>query len=150
MVINLKQLYEITGECMDISAVVSDERLSEINGYSFIGPVNLSGVIRNRAGVVTLECTSDFTIRAECGRCLKRFERSFSFKTEYVLVRECNSDNDEYVVTPDDTLDLDELIACDIILQMPTKLLCREDCKGLCPQCGTDLNESCCGCESRG
>ena len=44
MVINLKQLYEIPGEKLELDAQVSPERLSEIHGYSFIGPVTLKGV----------------------------------------------------------------------------------------------------------
>ena len=51
MVINLKQLYEIPGEKLELDAQVSPERLSEIHGYSFIGPVTLKGVFRNRAGL---------------------------------------------------------------------------------------------------
>ena len=42
----------------------------------------------------------------------------------------------------DGLLDLDQLVTSDILLELPIKALCREDCKGLCPQCGLDLNES--------
>ena len=45
-----------------------------------------------------------------------------------------------------DELDLDELIYSDIILLTPTKFLCKEDCKGLCPTCGKNLNEGDCAC----
>lgn len=48
MVINLKQLYEIPGEKLELDSAVSEERLNEIHGYSFIGPVTLKGVFRNR------------------------------------------------------------------------------------------------------
>lgn len=86
-------------------------------------------------------------ISAECDRCLSSFERSYSFDFEHVLVKSLNSDNDEYIVTDGDDLDVDELAVNDVLLQMPTKLLCKEDCKGLCPKCGADLNISECGCE---
>lgn len=149
MVINLRQLYEIPGEKYEFSAEVSRDRLNEIHGYSFIGPVTLKGVVQNRAGVVTLNYTAELTISAECDRCLGRFERCFSFDYEHVLVKSLNNgDNDEYVVTGGDDLDLDELAVTDVLLQMPTKLLCKEDCKGLCPICGADLNVSDCGCKS--
>ncbi len=148
MVINLKQLYELTGEKSEINTEISPERLKEIHGYSFIGPVTLKGVIRNRAGVVTLNYTADLRISAECDRCLGLLERDYSFEFEHVLVRSLyGDDNDEYVVTEGDDLDMDELAVTDVLLQMPTKLLCKEDCKGLCPKCGADLNVSDCGCE---
>lgn len=43
-------------------------------------------------------------------------------------------------------LDLEELILSDILLELPTKLLCKEDCKGLCPHCGCNLNHQSCDC----
>ena len=55
--------------------------------------------------------------------------------------------NDEYVVTEGDSLDLDELVIQDILLQLPSKMLCKEDCKGLCSVCGTDLNFNECNCK---
>ena len=149
MVIGLRQLYEIVGEKYEFNSDVSPERLKEIHGYSFIGPVNLKGLIRNRAGIVTLEMDVALTISAECDRCLCCFEREFGFSFEHILVRSLNGENDEYIVTEDDNLDLDELALNDMLLQMPTKLLCNEDCKGLCSQCGADLNVCDCGCISQ-
>ncbi len=147
MVINLRQLYEIPGEKLELDSVISEERLNEIHGYSFTGPVTLKGIFRNRAGIVTLSYTAALKISAECDRCLSSFERSYSFDFEHIVVRSLNGENDEYVVTESDNLDMDELAVNDVLLQMPTKLLCREDCKGLCPKCGADLNISDCGCE---
>lgn len=43
--------------------------------------------------------------------------------------------------------DLDELLREDILLSLPTKVLCKSDCKGLCPMCGADLNNGPCGCK---
>lgn len=147
MVIDLKQLYEIVGDSLPLDTVVSEERLNEINGYSFIGPVTLKGILQNRAGIVTINYTVSLTLSALCDRCLGELERSFSFEFEHILVNRLYSDdNDEYVVTEKDKLDLDELAVQDMLPEMPTKLLCKEDCKGLCPYCGADLNISDCGC----
>ena len=44
------------------------------------------------------------------------------------------------------SLDLDDLIMNDILLELPTKLLCRDDCMGLCPECGKNLNDGTCSC----
>ena len=67
----------------------------------------------------------------------------------HVLVRELSdeeNDDGEFVVVPDETLDVDELVTEDILLDLPSKFLCSPDCKGLCPRCGKDLNEGDCGC----
>ncbi len=54
---------------------------------------------------------------------------------------------DDYIETPDFTLELDEVVISDIILHYPQKYLCKDDCRGLCPKCGKNLNEGDCGCD---
>ncbi|MGN0586758.1 MAG: YceD family protein [Oscillospiraceae bacterium] len=147
MIINLKQLYEIVGEKQIVDYAVPSERLDEVKGYSFAGPVTVKGKIINRAGIVILDYTVMFTLNAVCDRCLAEFEREFSCDFEHILVRSVNTDNDEYIVTESDQLDMDELVIMDMLLQIPSKMLCREDCKGLCPHCGTDLNYNECNCK---
>lgn len=57
-------------------------------------------------------------------------------------------DNDDYIEVPDYTLDVDNCVQTDIILNLPVKFLCKEDCKGICPKCGKDLNDGECGCQT--
>ena len=67
-----------------------------------------------------------------------------------MLVRELSdeeNDDGEFVVVPDETLDVDQLVTEDILLDLPSKFLCSPNCRGLCPRCGKDLNEGDCGCE---
>lgn len=147
MVIDLKQLYNITGERLALDYTANAERLAEIKGYSFSNPITIKGAIVNRAGVVMLKYTAAFTLHACCDRCLTEFDRDYSFDFEHILVRSLNGDDDdEYIVTESDKLDMDELAVMDCLLQMPSKMLCKEDCRGLCPKCGTDLNQNECDC----
>lgn len=146
MVINLKQLYDIIGENVNIDYTVDAQKLDSIKGYSFSRPVTIKGAIVNRAGVVTLKYSAAFTLHACCDRCLIEFDRDYSFDFEHILVRSLNSDNDEYVVTESDKLDMDELVLSDCLLQLPSKMLCKDDCLGLCQFCGTDLNQNECDC----
>ena len=70
---------------------------------------------------------------------------------EHILVHElAGEDEEEFIVCGDYTLDLDELVAMDILLELPTRILCREDCKGLCNVCGQNLNTGSCNCEDTG
>jgi uncharacterized protein len=146
MVLNLKQLYDIVGESQEFDYIVPRERLDEIRGYSFADGFAVKGRAYNRAGILNLSFSVTFTLEAECDRCLKPFEREFSYDFDHILVRTVNNDNDEYIVTEGDSIDVDEVALPDALLQMPSKLLCREDCKGLCYICGADLNEADCGC----
>ena len=71
--------------------------------------------------------------------------RSVSYS--HILVLSLNrEDNDELIVIPDGQLDLAELAGADILLELPTSMVCDEGCKGLCPECGANLNEGDCGC----
>jgi len=93
-----------------------------------------------------------------CSRCLSRYKEpvSISFEEEFVPAGPDGADlevqEDEEsrrTVTPysGDEIDLSEPVRENILLALPMKPLCREDCKGLCPRCGSDLNEGPCVCE---
>lgn len=146
MVIHLKQLYEIVGEKLSIDYLLDADKLTDIKGYSFACPVTIKGSLLNRAGIVTLNYSAQFVLQANCDRCLIEFNRAYDFNFEHILVRSLNTDNDEFIVTESDQLDLDELIIMDVLLQLPSKMLCKVDCIGLCPHCGTDLNLNECNC----
>ncbi|MBQ8623423.1 MAG: DUF177 domain-containing protein [Oscillospiraceae bacterium] len=147
MLLQLRQLFNRVGDKKELSLEIP---LEELGDYSIIGtfitPISLNGQVMNRAGVVTLDYTMRFTIRHLCDRCLNEFDREYVFDLSHILVKSVSSDNDEYIVCPDSTLDLNELAISDLLLQLPTKVLCKEDCKGLCLNCGKDLNDGDCGC----
>lgn len=145
MIVQLKELFELVGESRDISCEITTEELEGISSYHFSGPIEVKGTVSNRAGIVTLSYNGRFSLDHTCDRCLKEFVGEYDYSFEHTLVRNCNGDNDEYVVCEDNTLDLNELAVSDILLSLPTKILCKEDCKGLCFVCGADLNESDCG-----
>lgn len=146
MIIHLKQLYQNPGEVQPIDCTVPLDKLSDYKGIIFSMPIAVKGSIENHAGVVYLKYSADFALKLCCDRCLKEFERNFSFSFEHIVVRSVQNENDEYIVSDGDKLDLDELVVSDLLLQLPTKVLCRDDCRGLCYICGADLNESECSC----
>ena len=87
-----------------------------------------------------------------CDRCLEEFEREVSsgFGTMYVTDPDgAKSDSDDVqVITPDtNTIDLGEDVRQYAVLALPPKMLCRDDCAGLCPRCGTNLNRAKCDCD---
>ena len=105
------------------------------------------GQIVNTADVVTCRFTVSFTLSLCCDRCAEQFERDFSFSYENILVQSVNRESsDEYVIIPDAQLDVDELVEDCILLSLPSKNLCRPDCKGLCPECGQNRNVKTCSC----
>ena len=111
-------------------------------------PVQVSGTVEKRAGVVTLTSDISFQDSVPCDRCLKPTPRAFQKQFTHVLTPTLNdADNDDFILIEDMHFDLDALLREDVLLALPTKVLCRADCKGLCPMCGADRNETACGCK---
>ena len=83
-----------------------------------------------------------------CDRCGKEFKKAKNVSFACMLAEELqNEDNDEIVLLEDGVVDVGELARTAFILDMDTKTLCSEDCKGLCPRCGADLNLGPCSCK---
>ena len=146
MVLSLKRLLNNDGERKTLDFKIQPCELGYIKSYEFEGPVHVKGEIFNRASVVTLKFSTEFTLRLVCDRCLKEFQRDFFYDFEHTVVRSLQSDNDDYIVAEDEKCDLSEVALSDVLLRLPSKILCKEDCKGLCVVCGCDLNESECDC----
>lgn len=91
--------------------------------------------IQNNALLVVGKLRTPVTLR--CGRCLKHFEWPLRIG-QFVFHEE---------LTGADFVDLTANIREDIILELPQRALCRPDCRGLCPECGQDLNEKKCRCK---
>jgi uncharacterized protein len=100
----------------------------------------------------------DSRLELECGRCLEPFEVpvASTFELRYVPQthntgegeREIAEDDLTTAFYADNTLDLEALMREQFQLALPMKPLCAENCKGLCPHCGTNLNKATCDCKS--
>ncbi|HOW23561.1 MAG TPA: DUF177 domain-containing protein [Sedimentibacter sp.] len=111
--------------------------------------VLITGEIYKIKDSLTFSGKLEYVITVECARCLKEFDKKIETKFLADLVEEedMESDNLQMVIT-DGTIKMDEAIKQLIYLSMPMKSLCRDDCKGICPNCGVNLNEETCQCEN--
>lgn len=149
MVFNLKDVFNTAGMQKDISYDIQPEELDSLKGYEFISPVSVKGTVFNRADVVYARFSTEFNLRLVCDRCLKEFEKTFFYEFEHIIVKSLvNEDNDDYIIAENDKVDFNEVAVSDLLLRLPSKILCKDDCKGLCMVCGCDLNESECDCLS--
>ncbi len=152
MFLECKQLFDIVGERIGIDYQLDLSEYQLFSGKPFHTSVIVKGFAENRAEIVSLNMDCSFTMQLDCDRCLNAFEREFHYCFSHTLVRELSAENDDmddYIVVDGDQLDLDELVLSDILLSLPTKILCHEDCKGLCPVCGKDLNIGSCECKKK-
>lgn len=149
MILQLREIFQIEGMYLPVSYEITPEELSEVRGYTFAAPVAVSGEFYNRAGIVTLKYTVSCTLDVVCDRCLTELKRDYSYDFSHTVVPSLQSEGDiydTYLVAQHDSIDMNETAISDLLLMLPTKMLCREDCKGLCDICGCNLNERTCNC----
>ena len=125
---------------------------------AFAEPLVWSVDVTNTGSALLVEGTVTGTGICGCSRCLEDVVHEFSGDIEgYFLIEGAGSADedddddlgeDEFDVLPDDNIiDLVPLIKAALIIDAPEQPLCKEDCAGLCPQCGSNLNEGPCGCD---
>lgn len=147
MIIQLKQVFDIVGESIPFDYQLDLSEYELYGTYPFVTPVFVKGQVCNTAQVVTVSYDISCTLNLTCDRCLEEFIKEFSLSSKQILVSEGDAvDDEEYMTVEDYSLDLDRLCLDDILLNLPSKFLCKEDCKGLCPKCGKNLNSSDCLC----
>ncbi len=119
--------------------------------YPVSEPVVAEGMVRNTAGVLVMSGSITTTIHGTCDRCASPFDREVTFSLDdVVLVTEmANEENEDEWVFPleGDSADLEEIVRTVFVLNLDSKLLCKDDCKGLCCRCGRNLNDGPCDCQ---
>ena len=147
MKLELEKLFLNDGEIQDFSYEFSLGS-TEINGVRpFVSPVSVKGRAESRAGAVDLDTCVSFDFSIPCDRCAERIDTHYDYGFHHVLISsQKENDSELYIAVKDRKLNLDELVREDILLELPSKFLCRPDCKGLCPKCGKNLNDGPCGC----
>ena len=150
MRLGLAQIMDQPGQSVSFSTSMD---LSDLQ-YGICNPVTepvvAEGVVRNTAGVLVMTGRISTTIHGICDRCADEFSREVEFPLDVVLVQELsNEENEDEWVFPleADAADLDDIVRTVFVLNLDSKLLCKEDCKGLCCRCGKNLNHGPCGCQ---
>ncbi|MDR3207490.1 MAG: DUF177 domain-containing protein [Oscillospiraceae bacterium] len=116
-------------------------------GRPFAEPIEAVGGVTNTAGMLVLSATLTSTLHLTCDRCAEPYRAPLALPVEAVLAETVEGpSDDEILLIREDGIDLDEALIPALILSMDAKHLCREDCRGLCPQCGRNLNEGPCAC----
>jgi len=122
-------------------------------------PALIKGKIRLRRDQIELRGHLKAGIEVVCDRCLCPVEVPIEtdFASSFTVgvpeedqgVHELTADDLEVSVLASESFDLDEFAREQILVNVPARVLCRTDCKGLCPHCGADLNEAACECQQK-
>jgi uncharacterized protein len=124
--------------------------------FAVVEPVCLSADVHKDKAKFRLVGRAATTLELTCGRCLEPFRLPLdaAFDLRYVPHAQNVGDGERSVEEDDlgtayyrdDVIDLGELLREQFYLALPMKPLCNEECRGLCPQCGTNLNRATCDC----
>ncbi|HEY8450146.1 MAG TPA: DUF177 domain-containing protein [Bacillota bacterium] len=119
----------------------------------FTGPAHVTARVHNAGNHLWADVRVEGEAVLRCARCLRPIVRPLRLEYAEAFRRPEQAPlNDEQVresVYTGETIDLGEGFVEQLLLELPMKTLCSEECRGLCPQCGQDLNEGDCGCERR-
>lgn len=152
---------------LSIDTTVPGEQLrpSEVTDFE-VGPVTVRGTLSPSGHEYIFFGAVSGTFTAPCDRCLETTEQPFESEVTWTFVHgtpltdnpaedalgedeEVFDDLDDDSVIPFDgqTINLMPTVWEEVVLAVPAKVLCKEDCAGLCPRCGQDLNQGRCGCK---
>ena len=149
MVLNVRDIINAPGERIRFQFDLDLSHVDFGGLYPVQDPVVVTGDVRNIAGMLLLQFEASTVLKSVCDRCLKHFDEPKVVQGQYMLAEELEDEeqDDILLLQEDGSIDLGELAETSFILAMDTKTLCSEDCKGLCPGCGANLNYQACTCK---
>jgi len=124
----------------------------DITDLELNAPVTVVLAIDKSANEIKIDGQVESSARCECDRCLTSFNLpiggTFSVIASFSNLGIINKDENIIPLSPTaNEIDLSEYVHDILLLDMPMKILCREDCRGLCPVCGINRNETDCQCQ---
>ena len=150
MILDLKKIFANEGSSLPIEYEMDMSTVDYSGDFPLKSPVKISGTVSNRASMVELRLEIDYVFSADCHRCGAFCEHKHSLTLLKSLAVSVESEeSDTIIAVPGMQLDLDELVFGEVYMSLPTKHLCKEDCKGICFKCGKNLNEGKCDCPEK-
>lgn len=147
MKINVATALKQTGQAFDASL---EECFGEqsFGGRSihFAQPVHVDMQYTFDGQSFSVSGTIETVLRSCCARCLAEFDETMQITFEERFVKTRPEDDEESYLYEGDVLELDTMVLDNLFLHLPIQSLCSEDCLGLCPICGVNLNTTACDC----
>ena len=151
MLIDLSDIIKDYGGKLKISESFKMEDVDFLGeSFTFIGDCSINGYIMNNTKSLDLSATVTGRAEVHCARCQKPVVIDVEFPVSEVLVREDReiSEDEDAVVYSGHEIELSDVLTNSFLMNVSGRYLCSDDCKGLCPHCGIDLNVSECNCEN--
>ena len=147
MILDVSQLIQNDGavKLLDFGIELDD---MQFNGQdiSFGTPIAVAGDIKNISGVLYLSLNASVTFTTQCARCLEDVNVHHTFEIMEVFSKTEHDEIEDVTILDSGNIDLSEVTEKAFIGSIPINYLCSEDCKGLCKECGANLNRESCSC----
>ena len=153
MQIHLSDVTDSEGKHIQLQPELELDKISfQMGDYPILEKTPVELEITNTGNkVLELKGIGSVTVGIPCDRCLEQVAVKIPYEIEQKLdmkksdtERVQDLDENDYLTGMD--LDVDQLVYLEVLMSWPLKVLCREDCKGICSQCGKNLNDGPCGC----
>lgn len=149
MVIDVSELFSNKNRKKEIHLEIEKDQFYYENEFiKFSKPVKLDLILKPVGDEIELTGSMETELLLACSRCLETFSSSMNAELNERLSKTLKSEDEDIIFIENDRLDLNEIVENNIIAVLPIKRLCNKDCKGLCHQCGINLNHSTCKCEN--
>lgn len=148
MKLNIGSVLRNEGSTLNIDAVIEPGRLEYLgNSFDFQEPLHITGTVRSIGGSIELRGNISGSYAASCDSCGKPVVGELNIPIDETINSETEDFDPECFSLNGTVLDISGLINSLIFENLPMRLLCREDCKGLCSICGCNLNDTVCNCD---
>ena len=148
MMMSVEKALKLQGErlafVLNVPAPVEEY---EADMIGFIGDVTLQGHMTGIGDSVALDGELTAVLVSPCARCLEEARFDMKVPFDEIFVRQPDPDHPDAYLFEGSEVDLTDLVVANIAMNLPMQFLCDEDCKGLCPMCGQNLNLGSCGCD---
>lgn len=123
----------------------------QLNEESLIDPVKVAVKTGKNSSCLTVECDIDVETNFICDRCVENYKSNISTKVEFIITDDARMKSDSediiFLSSGEDEIDISKNIRDAILLVYPLKTVCSQECKGLCAECGKNLNQGDCDCK---
>lgn len=151
MSINLSNLFSKDETVYSFEEEIESSDInSDLKDYEILHPIKYSGEICkiNREFIINIHVY--YTYKTSCDRCLittkRNMKSSLSAKLEDYKNMQEEEEEEDIIYYDNNILPIEKHVLMEVLSSLPMKTLCKEDCKGLCPNCGTDFNKESCDC----
>ena len=147
MIIDISDILMKVGSSKDFEGnLVMKDTTYQGDEIHFHKPFYVKGNVVNVGEVVALDAHIEGTATLQCGMCTEPYDYLVDFDIQVNLKPSHDEEDPDIYVYTDALIDLHDIVTREFLLNLPTRRRCTEECKGLCPYCGTNLNKEECQC----